>query len=421
MGNQGSPVAKRSLTQLAVDRLGPPVAGRAEYWDTHLRGFGLRISSSGQKSWMVMFRVKGERRQVRQTLGSLSDIPSVADARAQALQNLEAARRGTDPRQKKLGTAEGLEEVEAPSSVAAAGTRFLREHAEKHCRPSTAAEHRRMFDREINANWGARPVALITKRDINALLDAKALTYPLQANELRKHLRTFFRWAKDEELVAVDPTEGTRLRAKPQARDRVLSDAELIWFWRACDELGWPFGRIAQLLLLTSQRRDEVGGTRWRELEPLERRLWVIPGERTKNGKVHEVHLCPFAVEILGSLPRLGEILFSTTGVTPPSGYSRAKWRLDRLMAGYAGGIPIAEWTLHDLRRTVASGMARLGVLPHIVDKCLNHTAGTIRGVAAVHNRFEYSEERRAALDMWGRHIESLVKPVSNISLSAID
>jgi integrase len=191
----------------------------------------------------------------------------------------------------------------------------------------------------------------------------------------------------------------------------VLSDAEIVWFWRACEQIGWPFGRIGQLLLLTAQRRDEVGGMRWTEFEPLDRRLWVIPAVRTKNGKAHEVHLAEPAANILEGLPRLGEIVFSSTGTTAPSGYSRAKSRLDRLMAGYAAGTPIADWVLHDLRRTAASGMAGLGVAPHVVDKILNHSAGTIRGVAAVYNRFEYAKERKAALELWGEHIATLVNP----------
>jgi integrase len=411
-------MAKRSLTQLAVDRLRPPASGRVEYWDTHLRGFGLRISASGAKSWMVMYRLRGERKQRRETLGSLADIPSVADARTRALKSLEAARLGIDLREAaKIDTIGG-----APKrgTLAAVAARFVEEHADRHCRPSTAAEYRRIFDREILPHWGARPAAAITKRDVNALLDAKARAYPLQANELRKHLRTFFRWAKDEELVELDPTEGTRQRAKPQARDRVLSDAELVWFWRACEQIGWPFGRIGQLLLLTGQRRDEVGGMRWSELEPLDRCLWVIPAARTKNGKAHEVHLAEPAARIIEGLPRLGEIVFSSTGTTAPSGYSRAKSRLDQLMTGYAAGTTIYEWVLHDLRRTMTSGVARLGVAPHIIDKILNHTAGTIRGVAAVYNRFEYAEERKAALTLWGDHIARFVKP-ELVTLAAAD
>src|SRR5262249_55603348 len=155
----------------------------------------------------------------------------------------------------------------------------------------------------------------------------------------------------------------------------------------------------------------EVGGMRWSELD-LERREWTIPRERAKNAKTSTVHLPDFAVEILEQLPRIGDsdFVFTTTERTPASGFSRAKRRLDELM----GNPP--EGTLHDLRRTGASGMARLNVPPHVVDKILNHVSGTIRGVSAIYNRFTYLPERKAALDAWARFVESLVRPgASNV------
>lgn len=162
------------------------------------------------------------------------------------------------------------------------------------------------------------------------------------------------------------------------------------------------------MLILTAQRRDEVGGMRWREID-LERRMWSIPRQRAKNSRAHEVHLCALAVEIIANLPRLGDLVFTTTGSTPPSGWSRAKARLDRLMTGYAGGTPTAPWVLHDLRRSACSHTAELGVAPHVVDKILNHSSGTIRGVAAIYNRHQYATERETALDLWGQHIASLI------------
>jgi integrase len=212
-----------------------------------------------------------------------------------------------------------------------------------------------------------------------------------------------FRWAIDRELVTVDPTEVSK-RSKYEARDRALSADELKLFWAGCDRLGWPFGRICQLLLLTGQREGEVGGMRWDEIDPVAR-VWTIPGRRTKNGKAHVVHLSEAAAEVIEGLPRLtGELVFAS-GAAPPSGYSKAKARLD----GYMGELP--HWVLHDLRRTAATGMARLGIAPHVVDRILNHTAGTIRGVAAIYNRFEYEKEREAALEAWGRYVVSLVRP----------
>jgi integrase len=208
---------------------------------------------------------------------------------------------------------------------------------------------------------------------------------------------------KDRELVAADPSEVSK-RSRYEARDRVLSDEEIKLFWPACDRLGWPFGPIFKLLALTAQREGEVGGARWGEID-MAARVWTIPGARAKNGKAHAVHLSQISVEILEGLPRTGELLFASRGPNPPSDYSAAKRRLD----GHMGAAP--PWVLHDLRRTAVTGMARLGIAPHVVDRVLNHTAGTIRGVAATYNRFQYEEDRAAALDGWARHIETLVRP----------
>jgi integrase len=183
-------------------------------------------------------------------------------------------------------------------------------------------------------------------------------------------------------------------------------------------------------LLLTAQRRDEVARMEWPEID-LAKRTWNIPRHKVKNDRAHEVHLSAAAIEILESLPRLGDgLVFTVTGTTAVSGFSRAKRRLDAAMVkarrraldlpendaelrkrlGMPAGKPlpveIPDWILHDLRRTAATGMARLNIPPHVVDKILNHVSGTIRGVAAVYNRFEYLDERRRALDAWGGYVE---------------
>jgi integrase len=220
----------------------------------------------------------------------------------------------------------------------------------------------------------------------------------------------------------VSPAAGIELPTQEQARDRVLTDDELRWFWQACDEIGWPFGPFAKLLLLTAQRRDEVAGMEQIEVD-LAKRVWTIPARRAKNGRVHEVHISDAALSALRTLPRIGERLVLTTdGEKPIAGFSNAKRRLDAAMlkarARASLGLPVANgkplpaeiphWTLHDLRRTAATGMARLNFPPHVVDKVLNHASGTIRGVAAIYNRFEYRDERRAALDAWGRYVAAL-------------
>jgi integrase len=193
------------------------------------------------------------------------------------------------------------------------------------------------------------------------------------------------------------------------SRDRVLSDDELRLVWKAAEGMGWPFGPMVQLLVLTGQRRSEVAGMEWQEVD-LEKATWVIPSHRTKNAEAHLVPLSPPAVAILASLPRVGDYVFTTTGRTPVSGFSRAKAALD-------GRAEIAPWRLHDVRRTVASGMARLGVNLPVIEKVLNHTSGSFAGIVGVYQRHSFADEKRRALEVWGRFVEELVsdEPAGNV------
>jgi integrase len=166
----------------------------------------------------------------------------------------------------------------------------------------------------------------------------------------------------------------------------------------AAHEIGGAYGGIVELLALTAQRREEVAQMSWDELD-LQKRVWALPGARTKNGKPHIVHLSEPAVRVIARQPKISAHVF---GEKPFSGFAAAKPRLDEL-------AQVSGWRLHDLRRTAVSGMAQLGVPPHVADKILNHTAGTISGVAAVHQRHEFMKERQDALDLWGKHVERVV------------
>jgi integrase len=420
-------VSSISLTQRAVEAFRPPAQGRVEYFDKTLPGFGLRISDAGRKTWFVMYRVRG--RKVRETIGTVAAIPNVGDARRRARESIELAQRGVHPTEAR---------EEAAARTIAFGTvadRYLVEHVERNNRPSTIRETRRILNRDVKPAWGERPIRNITRQDVNDLLDVIADRGALLlANRTLACLKTLFSWALDRELTDADPTARVRKRVKEVPRDRALSPDEIRYFWAACDKIGWPFGPLFKLLLLTAQRRDEVGAMEWRELD-LEKRLWTIPRERAKNNRAHEVHLSDLAVEIIEALPQIvgqgsGEgatapeprLVFTNTGRTPVSGFSKAKERLDGHMLAMlraelaearkdASQARVGEWILHDLRRTAATGMAALNIAPHVVDRILNHVSGTIRGVAAVYNRHAYLEERKAALEAWSRYVERLVTP----------
>jgi integrase len=412
------------LTQLAAERQGPPKSGRIIYWDRLLPGFGLRLTAKGARSWVAMYRVGG--RSVMQTLGPMARL-RVEEARQLARECMAKAASGTNPvaeKRNKARQAETAAAIAAANTMGAAARRYLAESRNARTgailRVKTAREWRRIFEHDVLPRWGERPLAEITKADVLELVNDKAGRRErerkgrtdgaaVQAGKILARLRTFFAWAAANDLIAADPTAGVRKPAKEIARDRVLSDDEIRLFWQATDSLGPPFGALFRLLLLTAQRLSEVGGVRWSEIS--EDGIWEIPGDRAKNGKLHFVHLSPQAQEIIAALPRIAgqDLLFSGTGRTPASGISGAKDRLDLHMAALTER-EIAPWTLHDLRRTVTTGLARLGIPPHVADRILNHQAGTIRGVAAVYNRFEYLEERKAALAAWGRYVEAITE-----------
>ena len=400
------------LTQLAVDKVAAPQSGRTIFWDRHLPGFGLRVTAKGAKSWVAMYRVDGK--PVMETLGAVARVPKIDEARSLARASMAKAAAGENPvAEKKVDTAR-----QTANTVKAAVARYLA-HCDRTLKPKTAREWRRIFEHDVLPQWGERPLADISKGDVLEIVNDKAARRErkrkdstqgaaVQAGKMLTRLRTFFGWAVANDLAAADPTAGVRQPAKEAVRERVLSDDELRLFWNATGQIGNPFAPLFRLMLLTAQREGEVAGLRWGELD-LTTQAWTIPGLRTKNRKPHIVPLSSAAFEIIGALPRVDgqDLLFSRTGVTPPSGFSRAKRRLDALITADNVTSEIEPWVLHDLRRTATTGMARLGVAPHVADRVLNHIAGTIRGVAAVYNRFEYLRERKAALEAWGRFVES--------------
>ncbi|MBK5198908.1 MAG: site-specific integrase, partial [Methyloceanibacter sp.] len=198
----------------------------------------------------------------------------------------------------------------------------------------------------------------------------------------------------------VSPANGLTAPAREKARDRVLEDDELALIIRAARQIDGPYGGIVELLALTGQRREEVAQLTWDEVD-LASQTWTLPASRTKNGKRHIVHLSNDAIAVLNRSPNMGDFVFSLSGTKPFQSFSAAKRELDKLSS-------VSDWRLHDLRRTCVSGMARLGVAPHVADKVLNHQTGTISGVAAVYQRHEFLAERKDALDRWGAHVTGL-------------
>jgi integrase len=257
--------------------------------------------------------------------------------------------------------------------------------------------------------WGERKIQDITKRDVIELLDGIVdAGRGLTANRILAAIRKMFNWSIERGIIDTSPCQGVKAPLAERARDRVLNDDEVRLLWHACMADSYPFGPLVQLLLLTGARRSEVAGMTYDEIEFAER-LWTIPGKRTKNGEEQTVPLSDLAISVIEALPRITpklgapNYLFTTNAETHVSGYSRSKARLDALMREET---EIPRWTLHDLRRTVASGLARLGIALPVIEKVLNHTSGSFAGVVSVYLRHSYAEEKRHALDAWAGHVE---------------
>jgi integrase len=220
-------------------------------------------------------------------------------------------------------------------------------------------------------------------------------------------IKTFFGWCVGRAILEASPAHGLSAPAREKARNRVLSDDELVAIIKGARKINGPYGAIVEFLALTGQRREEVAQLTWHELD-LAGQLWTIPAARTKNAKPHIVHLSKQSLEVLIRMPKIGEFVFSSSGSKPFQSFSKFKHDLDKRSA-------VPDWRLHDLRRTCVSGMARLGVAPHVADKVLNHQSGTISGVAAVYQRHEFLPQRKEALNLWGAHVESLLKNMEHL------
>jgi len=261
-----------------------------------------------------------------------------------------------------------------------------------------------MLRRELGA-WSGRSIHEISKRDVIEVVSAvEQRGAPVAANKTLKAIKTFLRWCVGRAVLDQSPAEGIPLPTKEVARDRVLNDDELARVIIAARQIGGPYGGIVELLALTGQRREEAARCVWDEFD-LHSRIWTLPNIRTKNAKPHIVHLTDQAVAVLGEAKKQGKFVFSAAGTHPFQGFSNAKRELDAI-SGVTG------WRLHDLRRTCVSGMAGLGVAPHVADKILNHQSGTISGVAAVYQRHQFMAERKEAIVKWGAHIGHILSRV---------
>ncbi len=393
------------LTDTGIERISRAAPGkRIERFDAGAPGLALRVTDRGMKSWSVYYRLAGT--HLRKTIGGWPEI-GVAEARDSAREIKKQAAAGIDPR-----TVQQAEEAEARAQAEAEADRLkafgplAEKYIARECpKLARGADTESVIRREILPHWSDRPLAELRKRDALVLTDALIdAGKPAAAFKLYEILKRLGNWLVERDEIEVSPFASMKPPADKVTRDRALKDREIAALWLACDEmgLGYPFGPLLRLLLLTGQRRAEVAAMQRDELD-LEKATWVIPGARSKNNLAHVVPLSGAAVSIIKSLPRFGgPFVFTTTnGERPVSGFSKCKRRIDTL----AG---VADWRLHDLRRTCRTGLAALGVPEIVCERVLNHQP---RGLVKTYNRHEYLNEKRDALARWARRVQEIVSP----------
>jgi len=358
------------------------------------RGLGLRVSYGGRKTYYARYRFEG--RQRRATIGHHPEC-SLEDARRLCRAMLADIDKGVDP------AAERLKRRRASRSLIFKD--IAAEYIERRAKPHKKSwrQTEATLTRYFYSSWGNLSMTSIDKGMVrDALDDIVARGTPSAANQAYACLRALFSWAVDQDRLVVSPCTGLRMPAKENPRSRVLSAKEIAELWAAADIVGEPFGPIVKLLFLTGQRRTEVAGICRSELD-IPEALWTLPHWRTKSSRSHMVPLGPRAIAVLHGIPNSGELLFPARGAATNSvsGFSKWKRRLDELSG-------VSDWVLHDIRRTVATNLARLGTSLHIIRKIQNH-ADAIPGVARVYNQYSYLPETRNALLLWEDELSKIV------------
>ena len=387
--------------------------GEKDYllWDDRLPGFGVKVTPKGSKVFVYQYRLGGRGSPARRyTIGKFGPITAEQARREAEMLALKVAQ-GIDPQRVKAETARIAIDLAFNAYV----ERFYELYLTKEW-PASRRDALALLRRYAVPVLGNKPLPEVTRKDVTAVLagprEKMATTRLLFAT-----LRRMLRWAVNQGDLERSPMEGMDAPAKAPSRDRVLGDDELRLVWQASHTLGYPFGYIFRLLVLTGARREEVASLDWSELSR-EEGVWLLPSQRSKNGVSARQPLSTLAMAELEALAeraggwRRAGLLFSTNGTTSSSGHSKAKARLDGAVAALAAKEGLARpapWRVHDLRRTLATGLQRLGVRFEVTEAVLNHVSGARGGVAGVYQRHDWADEKRAAVEAWGEHVASLL------------
>jgi integrase len=376
-------------------------------WDEELAGFGLRLREGGSRHWVYQYKIGSKHRRV--TFGKYPALDA-KKARERASELHAKVRLGEDP-----AGAKHEAQARAQETFEVCAQKYLA-WQRKEVRSSTYKENERHLLKNLAPLHGLR-IDSIDKRNIAAQLTRFAAEGgPVQANRTRASLSKFLNWCLNEGLVESNQAALTNVN-KEKKNHRLLSDAELVEIWNALPTN--DYDAIVKLLILTGQRAKEISNLRWSEVD-FDRGTITLPPHRTKNGREHTVPMSAKVTSILeDQMRREGRDFVFGKGQGGFSGWSKAKDALDQAIATKAGkkAKPMLPWIIHDLRRAVATGMAEIGIQPHIIEAILNHVSGHKGGVAGIYNRASYEAEKATALNRWAEHIEAIVeKRKSNIA-----
>ena len=379
-----------NFTTRKIESLKLPQAGQVDYWDTSLPGFGVRLSQGGRRSWTVMYRVSGRKRRL--TLGT-SPPMALADARAEAKAALVAAQKGGDPAYDKRA-----------AKKAETFTQLADLYVEEYAKPNKKSWRldEKALHRDVVPRLGSRRAIDINRRDIRDVLDAiKGRGSPIQANRTFEMLRRLFNWAVSEDYLPDNPCRGITKPAKENHRDRVLRNEEIRAVWGALEGELPLTAAVYKLRLITAQRGGEVMSMRWEDLD-LDTCWWTIPAERSKNGLSHRVPLSSQAFAVLRDAKAQER---DSIWVFPSPIPGRHLEHLVQATKRIRERSDV-EFVPHDLRRSAASFMTSMGIPRLTVKKLLNHVE---RDVTATYDRHSYDQEKRHALEAWGRRLEEIV------------
>ncbi|GGA81314.1 integrase [Brucella endophytica] len=387
-------MAKVRLTTRFIDSIKIDV--RTDYHDTLVQGLSLRISPSGTKTWNLLYTRESDGTKQRVKLGRYPAI-DLETARSKALKAMGGVSEGKDPASDKRARRDAM-------TVQEVGELYLEKHAKRN--KKTWKQDEQLLKSEVYPEIGRMKALAVKKRDLLDIIEAKAEEGKgAQSNNLLAVIRKMFNWAVDNDYLEASPASGIKPRAKPVRRDRVLSIAEIKEIWAALPDaaLSPHTVRIIKLLFMTGQRSGEVCGILRGEID-LENATWTIPANRVKNGLTHVVPLSKPAIAILEEA-----IAATDPEADNPPLFSRVEDPIESNAVAKAVRLKLQvtkeRWTPHDIRRTVATGMADIGTLPHVIEACLNHISGFKAGVAGVYNRATYEPEKRKALDNWADYL----------------